>query len=81
MATIQVAARPLSRPVLCARITTLRNALDLLCSQAAVDGHGSFACRGAMKVELIGLEAQLYELDGTLNEVAQRVNAQIQREA
>lgn len=49
----------LSRPQLCGRISTLRSALDILCAQADVDGHGSFACRGSMKVELIALEAKL----------------------
>jgi hypothetical protein len=53
---------PMTRQVLCARITTLRAAIGDLYAQAEVDGHGALPGTGALKVALITYENELRTL-------------------
>jgi hypothetical protein len=53
----------LTRPQLAARVHQLRQALDLLWSQSEADGGMPYRTIGTAKVELIGLEQKLRELD------------------
>jgi hypothetical protein len=53
----------MTRPQLCARIASLRQALDILWSQTETDGGMPYRTIGTGKVELIQLEQQLRDLD------------------
>ncbi len=55
--------RPPTRVELSARITALEGALDCLLAQAEVDRRGAFRCTGAVKNELLTLEAQRRDMD------------------
>jgi hypothetical protein len=53
----------MTRPQLCARITSLRQALDILWTQTETDGEMPYRTIGTGKVELIQLEQQLRDHD------------------
>lgn len=53
----------MTRPAICARIHALRQTLDLLQDVANVSGGEPLRTYGSAKVELIGLERELAELD------------------
>lgn len=53
----------MTRPELCARITALRQVLDLLWDVTAMTGRTPFTTIGTAKVELCGLLNQLWTMD------------------
>lgn len=62
----QPAASPLSaltREQLAARVALLRDTLDRMADQAALDGGPGFDCRGSIKVSLIQTEGMLRSKD------------------
>lgn len=53
----------LDREGVCARLATLRTAMDVLLQHTEDDGAGVFHCLGAMKLEFVVLESRVRELD------------------